>query len=113
MALALILSIAAGWLLANIITRSIGRRLEDLEYSASAIEENVADLRFNFVVEGNDEIAKLGITFDRLFKKLQDTLAELENRVKERTASLADATAESEKRARQFEAVTEILLPVI
>ena len=106
MAIALILTIVIGWVFTNYITRSIGNRLEDLEHAASSIENQVADLRFNFRVEGNDEIAKLGATFDRLFKKLKDSLSELEDRVEERTASLAEATAESEKRAKQFEAVT-------
>jgi GAF domain-containing protein/HAMP domain-containing protein len=105
MAIALVLTIAVGWLIANAITRSIGRRLEDLEQSASLIEEEYTDLRFTFTVEGKDEIAKLGNTFNRMTKQLQNSLIELEDRVQERTAELADSMQVSERRAQQFEAI--------
>jgi GAF domain-containing protein/HAMP domain-containing protein len=106
MAIALIATIAMGWLIANAITRSIGRRLENLEQSASLVEKQYTDLRFTFNVDGKDEIAKLGNTFNRMTKQLQNTLLELEDRVKERTTELAVAMQESEKRAQQFEAIT-------
>ena len=106
MAIALVLTIAIGWLIANAITRSIGLRLENLEQSASLVEEKYTDLQYSFKVEGKDEIAKLGDTFNRMIKQLQKILLELEDRVKERTADLAASMQESDKRAQQFEAIT-------
>ena len=106
MAIALVLTIAAGWLIANAITRSIGRRLEALEQSASLVEEQYTDIQFTFNVEGKDEIAKLGNTFNRMTKKLKNSLLELEERVQERTAELAASMQVSEQRAHQFEAIT-------
>ena len=105
MAIALVLTTVVGWLIANTITRSISRRLEDLEQSASLIEGKYSDLRFTFNVEGKDEIAKLGNTFSQMTKQLQNSLIELEDRVQERTAELADSMQVSERRAKQFEAI--------
>ena len=105
MAIALVLTTVVGWLIANTITRSISRRLEDLEQSASLIEGKYSDLRFTFNVEGKDEIAKLGNTFSQMTKQLQNSLIVLEDRVQERTAELADSMQVSERRAKQFEAI--------
>jgi GAF domain-containing protein/HAMP domain-containing protein len=106
MAMALVLTIVIGWMISNVITRSIGRRLEDLEQSASLVEGQYTDLQSTFNVEGKDEIAKLGNTFDRMTKRLQQSLIELEDRVQERTAELASSMKISERRAQQFEAIT-------
>lgn len=105
MALVLIFAIFLGWLFANRIAHSISDRLEYLERSASSIEQQSYDLRFTFQIEGNDEIAMLGNTFDRMYKQLQNSLTELENRVEERTAELSATTQISERRAKQFEAI--------
>lgn len=105
MALVLIFAIFLGWLIANRIAHSISDRLEYLERSASSIEQQSYDLRFTFQIEGNDEIAMLGNTFDRMYKQLQNSLTELENRVEERTAELSATTQISERRAKQFEAI--------
>ena len=106
MRMALVIAIVVGWMLANAIARSIGSRLKYLEQSASSIEKGINDLRYTFTIEGSDEIAMLGHTFDLTYKKLQKTLAELEDRVEERTAELAATTQISEQRAQQFEAIT-------
>ena len=106
MLLALIIAIFFGWLLSNSISRSISSRLGQLERSASSLEEHTYDIRYALSIGGKDEISRLSNAFDRMFKQLQSTLIGLEERVDERTASLATATKESEKRAEQFEAVT-------
>lgn len=106
MAIVLAITVAVGWLIANAITRSIGHRLEKLEQSASAIEERYSDLRYSFSIEGKDEIAKLGNTFNRMTKQLRNSLLELEDRVQERTTELATSMQESKRRAEQFEAIT-------
>jgi GAF domain-containing protein len=106
MAITLVLTIAVGWFIANAITRSISRRLEHLEQSASMIEEEYTDVRYVFNVEGKDEIARLGNTFNKMTKQLQNSLIELEDRVQERTSELAESMQVSERRAQQFEAIT-------
>jgi len=108
MTIALVFTIVVGWLIANAITRSIGRRLGNLEQSASLVEEQYTDLRFSFNVEGKDEIAKLGNTFNRMTKQLQNSLLQLENRVQERTSELEERTKQSQKRAAQLGAVAQV-----
>ncbi|MBC8335575.1 MAG: GAF domain-containing protein [Anaerolineales bacterium] len=105
MALVLIFAMFLGWLIANRIAHSVSDRLEYLERSAASIEQQQHDLRFSFQIEGNDEIAMLGNTFDRMYKQLQNSLIELETRVEERTAELSTTTQMSERRAVQFEAI--------
>ncbi len=106
MTIVLIFAIFVAWVFVNAIARSIGRRLEYLERSASSIEGHSYDLRTTFKIDGSDEIAMLGNTFDRMFGQLQHSFIELEERVQERTAELAATSKVSERRAQQFEAIT-------
>lgn len=106
MAITLLLTIAAGGYFAVKIASSIGSRLKSLEQSASSIVEQDSKLGYSFNIEGEDEIALLGNTFNRLLKQLQINLSELEERVKERTTELAALVKISEQRAQQFKAIT-------
>ena len=103
---ALLVAGGAGIGLSSSTTKFISERLNILEYTAIAMEDGYMDRRTYFAISGDDEIAKLANILSRLFKRLQETLAGLEERVNERTVSLTTATKESEKRARQFEAIT-------
>jgi len=105
MILALVVTILVGWLVSNSIARSISTRLINLERATAAIEDYSYDIRYTLTVSGKDEISRLANVFDGMFKRLQSTLIGLEERVDERTARLAAATEESEKRAQQFEAI--------
>jgi len=104
--LAMVTTVVATWFIANAIMRSISRRLVNLELFAQSVEQNYADLRYEYEVEGQDEIASLGNAYNRMTIQLRTALIGLEGRVKERTAELAISKDESEQRARQFEAIT-------
>jgi GAF domain-containing protein len=80
--------------------------LNIVENAAIAYQDGYLDRRSVIEVGGNDEISRLARAFNKLFGQMQETLFNLEDRVRERTASLAAATIESERRAKQFEAIT-------
>jgi GAF domain-containing protein len=86
--------------------KSLSTRLNIVENAAIAYQEGFLDRRAYIEVGGNDEISRLARVFNSLFRQMQDTLINLEERVHERTASLAAATEESKQRAKQFEAIT-------
>lgn len=104
--IALLLAISYGYMVSYSTARSLSSRLNTVENAAIAYQDGYLDRRSVIEVGGNDEIFRLAKAFNKLFGQMQETLFNLENRVKERTASLAAATKESERRAKQFEAIT-------
>lgn len=106
MIFALVLAIGAGLILTNMVARSISSRLIILGNNALALQDNLLDLRSNVTMAGRDEIALVSRSFDEMSGRLREIFADLENKVNERTERLAAATAESSKRAQQFEAIT-------
>ncbi len=106
MIFALVLAIGLGLIFANSVAHSISSRLNILGNNASALQDNLLDLRSNVSMIGNDEIALVSRSFDEMSGRLREIFADLENKVNERTVNLAAATAESNKRAQQFEAIT-------
>lgn len=104
--IALVLAISYGYMVSYSTAKSLSNRLNIVENAAIAYQAGYLDRRSVIEVGGNDEISKLARAFNKLFGQMQETLFNLEERVNERTASLAAATEESEKRAKQFEAIT-------
>jgi len=104
--IALVLAISYGYMVSYSTAKSLSQRLNTVESAAIAYQDGYLDRRSVIEVGGNDEISRLAKAFNKLFKQMQDTLINLEERVKERTASLAKATDESMRRAKQFEAIT-------
>lgn len=104
--IALVLAISYGYMVSYSTAKSLSSRLNTVENAAIAYQEGYLDRRSVIDVGGNDEITRLAKAFNKLFRQMQETLFNLEDRVKERTTSLAAATKESERRAKQFEAIT-------
>jgi GAF domain-containing protein len=104
--IALVLAISYGYMVSYSTAKSLSSRLNIVENTAIAYQDGYLDRRSVIEVGGNDEISRLARAFNKLFGQMQETLFNLEDRVRERTASLAAATKESEKRAKQFEAIT-------
>ncbi|MCJ7433531.1 MAG: GAF domain-containing protein, partial [Anaerolineales bacterium] len=108
MIFALVLAIGFGWLVSSSIARSISSRLTTLGNDALSLQYDLLDRRAVISVGGRDEIALVSRSFDVMSRRLGDIFSDLEKKVKERTANLAAATAESSKRAQQFEAITKV-----
>jgi GAF domain-containing protein len=105
---ALVLAIGFGLVFSNLIARSISSRLITLGNDALALQDNLLDRRTVISMGGRDEIALVSRSFDEMSRRLSETFSDLEKKVDERTANLATATAESNKRAQQFEAITKV-----
>lgn len=103
--LALFLAIAFGLLLSYSIAHSISSRLQIVQNAAQAMEDGYWDRRTIIAISGNDEISTLASTFNNMSQQLRETLTGLEQRVRERTRDLAQANKESNRRAKQFEAI--------
>ncbi|MFZ5820208.1 MAG: GAF domain-containing protein [Chloroflexota bacterium] len=106
MILALLLAIIFGLFLSYSIARSISKRLQVVQSAAQAMEDGYLDKRAIISIGGNDEISSLAATLNNMSRQLQETLTSLEQRVQERTRDLASANKESNRRAKQFEAIT-------
>jgi GAF domain-containing protein/HAMP domain-containing protein len=74
------------------------------------VAEKVSDGHFEIQaeVESADEIGRLAHAFNVMTGYLHQALENLEQRVRERTAELADASGKMEYRARQLQTVAEI-----
>lgn len=66
------------------------------------------DLNARAFVTTDDEIGTLAASFNKMTSRLRESLQELEVRVQERTAELASASERLERRARQFESISQI-----
>lgn len=104
----LVLAVGFSLIFANMVAHSINSRLITLGNDALALQDNLLDRRSAISMIGTDEIALVAKSFDEISKRLRETFADLENKVKERTANLEAATTESRKRAQQFEAITKV-----
>lgn len=66
------------------------------------------DLSARAVITGRDEIGSLSEAFNTMTSRLRESLQELENRVEQRTAELASANEKNERRAQQFESISQV-----
>lgn len=90
-----------------VVTRHIVRPIEELAESAQTVEQG--DLSHRVAVTGRDEVARLGVAFNRMTSQLQHTVGTLEERVAERTQSLEQATSEQRRLIADLEAKNEQL----
>jgi GAF domain-containing protein/HAMP domain-containing protein len=74
------------------------------------VAENISagDLTQKADIRRNDEIGVLGKTFNTMTDQIQGLVGNLEKRVEERTAQLAETTSQSEKRATDLQTIAEI-----
>ena len=59
-------------------------------------------------VSGSREVVSLAMAFNSMTAQLRDLIGSLEQRVTERTIKLQESTMQLEKRAKEFEAISEI-----
>lgn len=99
---ALGLAILIAVLMTQYLTRPIARLTQIAEEISSGNYQAQAE------IEAPDEIGTLADSFNRMTNQLNDNLVNLERRVAERTTDLEIARRQSEKRANQLIAVSEI-----
>ncbi len=95
-------SVIAGFLASQILTSPLA--------SLTGVAEKIAagDLKARAKITTDDEIGALANTFNRMTDELNQTVNSLELRVSERTADLEKARVQSEVRANELQAISEI-----
>lgn len=88
--------------IANIFSRPI------IELTRVAENVSAGDFTQKSNIKSRDEIGVLAGSFNKMTDEIQQLIGSLESRVNQRTAELARATEQSEKRARDFQAISEI-----
>ncbi len=84
------------------------RLMQPLRILTQTAEEITAgNLEATAKVNSRDEIGTLATTLNAMTTGLKESIQSLEQRVKERTAALEDASQNADRRARQFEAVSQ------
>ena len=101
-----ILVLALAILFGYLGSQRIAAPIANLTNVTSQIAEGDLGVRAN--IHTKDEIGALSDSFNRMTDRLQETLRGLERRVLERTADLDQARLQSEKRARDLQAISEI-----
>jgi GAF domain-containing protein/HAMP domain-containing protein len=89
-----------------VAAQRIAAPLVDLTQTASQI--SAGDLSARAIIQTEDEIGTLAGTFNEMNNQLGKILAGLEQRVVERTAEVETAREQSEKRAQELQAISEI-----
>jgi GAF domain-containing protein/HAMP domain-containing protein len=100
--LLLIVAILVSLILGQVITSPIIRLTE----VANQIVDGDLDARS--LITAEDEIGTLSTAFNTMTSRLRDALKELERRVEQRTAELAGANERNERRAQQFESISQV-----
>jgi two-component system, NtrC family, sensor kinase len=93
----LILAVATGILLA----RRLVRPIESVQAAAAKIGSGALDERIE--ISSDDELGALADEFNRMAAQLQESYADLERKVEERTQELASALAELDEKTRELE----------
>lgn len=88
------------------ISQVISAPVVRLTETANQIVEG--DLNAQAEVTSYDEIGQLAQSFNTMTSRLREVLAGLEQRVAERTAELALANDRNERRAKQFESISQV-----
>jgi GAF domain-containing protein len=97
-------------MLALLATLILGNSLTSPLVSLTRTAEEIIDgnLNAHSIVESRDEIGVLARTLDSMTSALRGSIQTLEQRVKERTSALEVATRTANRRASQFEAITQV-----
>jgi GAF domain-containing protein/HAMP domain-containing protein len=98
----MLFSIGAGFFASQILSAPL--------ISLAKVAETITagDLTARAKASSEDEIGTLAISFNRMTEELYQTVNNLELRVSERTTALETARQQSEKRANELQAVSEI-----
>ncbi len=96
--------------IAILISMGIGQIISApiIQLTGVANEILTGDLTAQAKVESADEIGTLSHAFNTMTSRLRGSLAELEGRVSERTTELLKANERNERRAKQFEAISQV-----
>lgn len=98
----LLLAVAATLFLANSLTSPL------MSLTRTAEEIIDGNLNAQSTVESRDEIGILARTINSMTSALRGSIQTLEQRVRDRTAALEAATRQANRRASQFEAITQV-----
>ena len=96
----LLLAVATAYVLA----RRLARPIESIQSAAAQIGSGALDMRIENT--SHDELGALGEEFNRMAARLQESYADLEQKVQERTRELATALAELDEKSRELEAAS-------
>ncbi len=102
--------VAAILLLAVVATLLLGNSLTSPLVSLTRTAEQIIDgnLNAHSELQSRDEIGVLARTLNSMTSALRGSIQNLEQRVRDRTAALETATRQANRRANQFEAITQV-----
>ena len=97
-------------LLAILVSLTIGQIISAPVVRLTTVANQIVagDLSARATVISDDEIGTLSQAFNTMTSRLRELLQELESRVEQRTAELASANEKNERRAKQFESISQI-----
>ena len=104
--LALALALVAALLAALFLARRVIRPLRDLSSAAEAISGG--ELRQRLPVSGEDEVAVMARSFNRMSERIADTVGELAGQIQTLSRALADLSLVGETLAQSPDASTEL-----
>ncbi len=98
------------FLLSILVSMAIGQVISAPIIRLTGVANQIVggDLSARATVTANDEIGTLSQAFNTMTSRLQETLQGLENRVNQRTVELAGANEKNERRAQQFESISQV-----
>jgi GAF domain-containing protein/HAMP domain-containing protein len=102
----IIVSLVIAIILGFLAIQQIVQPIEKLAVASQSVASG--DLTQQVPIFRKDEIGVLASAFNSMTSQLQNLIGTLENRVNERTLDLEKARALSERRAQQFEAITQV-----
>ncbi len=107
---AIVLSMGLLLLAAILISLAIGQVIAAPIVRLTNVSNRIVegDLNAQAPVDTEDEIGTLSRAFNTMTSRLRELLQDLEKRVDERTIELAKANEKNERRARQFEAISQV-----